>query len=184
MWVFYGLPIVHPDSLLVFTINGIGFVIEIAYITIFLLFSNWAMRKNITVALIVELSFLLIVVFITLTFLHGHKDRSMLIGILCIIFNIIMYTSPLTVMRRVINTKSVKYMPFFLSLANFSNGLIWFSYALIKFDPYVMVPNGLGTLSGLVQLVLYATYYKTTNWDEDEMWTEIELPTAHSSGHI
>jgi len=75
-------------------------------------------------------------------------------------------------------------MPFFLSLANFSNGLVWFSYALIKFDPYVMIPNGLGTLSGLVQLVLYATYYKTTNWDEDEMWTEIELPTANSSGHI
>ncbi|CAA2998398.1 bidirectional sugar transporter SWEET5-like [Olea europaea subsp. europaea] len=182
MWVFYGLPIVHPDSLLVVTINGVGFIIEISYVTIFFLFSNWAMRKRITMALIFELVFLFIVVFITLTFLHGHKDRSMLVGILCIIFNTIMYTSPLTVMRRVISTKSVKYMPFFLSLTNFANGSIWFSYALIKFDPYLMVPNGLGMLSGLVQLVLYATYYRMTDWDEDEKSTEIELPRANYAG--
>ncbi|KAL2515829.1 Bidirectional sugar transporter SWEET5 [Forsythia ovata] len=182
MWVFYGLPIVHPDSLLVVTINGAGFFIEFTYVTIFFIFSNWAIRKKITIALIVELVFFLIVAFITMTFLHNTKARSMLIGILCIIFNVLMYASPLTVMRRVIKTKSVKYMPFFLSLANFSNGLIWFSYALIKFDPYVMVPNGLGALSGLIQLVLYATYYRTTKWDEDEKSPEIELPRANLEG--
>ncbi|KAL2492726.1 Bidirectional sugar transporter SWEET5 [Abeliophyllum distichum] len=182
MWVFYGLPFVHPDSLLVVTINGVGFLIEITYVTIFFIFSNWAMRKKITIALMVELVFFLIVVFITMTFLHSTKARSMLIGILCIIFNVLMYASPLTVMRRVISTKSVKYMPFFLSLANFSNGLIWFSYAFIKFDPYVLVPNGLGALSGLIQLILYATYYRTTKWDDDEKPPEIQLPRANLAG--
>lgn len=89
-------------------------------------------------------------------------------------------------------------MPFYLSLANFANGLIWAVYALLKFDINVLVnslnllfpvlsglvslvillffllffsseklPNGLGALSGLVQLILYGTYYKTTNWDEE-----------------
>ncbi|KAL6269895.1 hypothetical protein ACE6H2_026806 [Prunus campanulata] len=52
----------------------------------------------------------------------------MIIGILCIVCNIIMYASPLT----------------------------------------IVVPNGLGLISGLVQLILYATYYKTTNWDEED----------------
>nr|QIE48603.1 sugar transporter SWEET5 [Jasminum sambac] len=182
MWVFYGLPIVHPDSLLVITINGGGFAIEIIYVTIFLVYAGSAMRKKICIALLVEVIFLAIVVFITLTFLHGHKDRSMLVGILCILFNIIMYISPLTVMRRVIVTKSVKYMPLTLSLANFANGAIWFAYAFIKLDPYVLIPNGLGTLSGVVQIFLYVTYYKSTKWDEEDEKTtrEVEMPGTNA----
>ncbi|KAL0307964.1 UNVERIFIED_CONTAM: Bidirectional sugar transporter SWEET5 [Sesamum angustifolium] len=99
-------------------------------------------------------------------------------------FNIMMYASPLTVMKRVIKTKSVKYMPFSLSLANFANGIVWSIYALIKLDPFVLVPNGLGTLSGLVQLVLFATYYRTTKWgdEEDTNKQEIELQKSAETG--
>ncbi|WZZ12451.1 hypothetical protein YC2023_105540 [Brassica napus] len=101
MWSFYGLPFVHPDSLLVVTINGTGLFMELVYVTIFFIFATSAIR------------------------------------------------------RLVIKTKSVKYMPFFLSLASFMNGVVW-------------IPNGLGSLSGLVQLILYATYYKTTNWNDED----------------
>ena len=38
-----------------------------------------------------------------------------------------------------IRTKSVEYMPFFLSLVNFLNGCCWTAYALIKFDIYITV---------------------------------------------
>ena len=40
---------------------------------------------------------------------------------------------------KVIRTKSVEYMPFFLSLVNFLNGCCWTAYALIKFDIYITV---------------------------------------------
>ncbi|PON43787.1 SWEET sugar transporter [Trema orientale] len=63
---------------------------------------------------------------------------------------------------KVINTKSVEYMPFFLSLTNFLNGSVWTAYALIKFDIYVLVSNGLGALSGALQLILYGYYYGST----------------------
>ncbi|KAM7274263.1 hypothetical protein ACFE04_028927 [Oxalis oulophora] len=39
----------------------------------------------------------------------------------------------------------------------------------------VMIPNALGTLSGLVQLILFATYYRTTKWDEEPKPVEFEL---------
>lgn len=45
----------------------------------------------------------------------------------------------LTVQKLVITTKSVEYMPFFLSLFSFLNGVAWTAYALIKFDPYIAV---------------------------------------------
>ncbi|KAL6973250.1 Bidirectional sugar transporter sweet5 [Sarracenia purpurea var. burkii] len=48
MWVMYGLPFVHPDSLLVVTINGTGLIIELAYVLVFLLYSNWSKRVRYT----------------------------------------------------------------------------------------------------------------------------------------
>jgi solute carrier family 50 protein (sugar transporter) len=39
LWVFYGIPIVHPNSILVVTINGIGLVVEGTYLFIFFLYS-------------------------------------------------------------------------------------------------------------------------------------------------
>ncbi|KAK4781635.1 hypothetical protein SAY86_015737 [Trapa natans] len=40
MWSFYGLPFVHPDGTLVITINSLGLVMELAYVTVFLIFST------------------------------------------------------------------------------------------------------------------------------------------------
>ncbi|KAG5412261.1 hypothetical protein IGI04_008580 [Brassica rapa subsp. trilocularis] len=185
MWTFYGLPFVQPDSLLVITINGAGLVMELVYVVIFFIFATSPVRKRITIAMVIEVIFMAVVVFCTLYFLHTTKQRSMLVGILCIIFNIIMYASPLTVMALVIKTKSVKYMPFFLSLANFMNGAIWIVYACLKFDLYILIPNALGCLSGTIQFILYALYYKTTNWSDDDedkeksnLNAEIELSQA------
>ncbi|KAF3505300.1 hypothetical protein F2Q69_00040048, partial [Brassica cretica] len=145
MWSFYGFPFVHPDSLLVITINGTGLFMELVYVTIFFIFATSAIRRKITIAMVAEMIFMAAMIFCTLYFLHTTKQRSMLIGIMCIVFNVIMYASPLT----------------------------------------VMIPNGLGSLSGLVQLILYATYYRTTNWndedgDKEKRFTnaEIELDTC------
>ncbi|XP_010483997.1 PREDICTED: bidirectional sugar transporter SWEET5-like [Camelina sativa] len=168
MWTFYGLPFVQPDSLLVITINGTGLFMELVYVTIFFIFATSPIRRKITIAMVIEVIFMTVVIFCTLYFLHTTKQRSMLIGIMCIVFNVIMYAAPLTVMKLVIKTKSVKYMPFFLSLANLTNGVVWVIYACLKFDPYILVPNSLGALSGIIQLILYATYYKTTNWNDED----------------
>ncbi|GLT83790.1 hypothetical protein SLE2022_020610 [Rubroshorea leprosula] len=168
VWIFYGLPFVHPDSLLVITINSIGLGIELLYLTIFIIYAPWTKRRRIFLYLVIEVIFTAIVVFVTLYFFHTTKTRTMFVGILCIIFNVAMYASPLTVMTLVIKTKSVKYMPFPLSLANLLNGIIWVIYAVLKFDLYILIPNALGTLSGMVQIILYATYYRTTRWNEED----------------
>ncbi|KAM4115209.1 hypothetical protein ACJW30_04G131400 [Castanea mollissima] len=165
MWCFYGMPFVHPDSLLVITINGFGFIIEIIYITIFFFYSPWSKRRKIIIALVIETIIFVLVVVLSLKLFHTTKDRSTIVGVLSIILNILMYASPLTVMGRVIRTKSVKYMPFFISLAYFCNGVIWVIYAILKFDVFILVPNSCGAVLGLMQLILYASYYKSTQWD-------------------
>ncbi|KAL6182412.1 hypothetical protein ACLB2K_043834 [Fragaria x ananassa] len=168
VWVFYGMPFVHPDSTLVWTINGAGFIIETVYTTIFILYSPGSKRKRIFIILAIEAAFFAVVVLVNMLAFHTTKTRTLVVGIICIVFNILMYASPLTVMKMVIKTKSVKYMPFYLSLANFLNGIVWLIYSLLKFDINILIPNGLGALSGLVQLILYATFYKTTRWEDDD----------------
>ncbi|RLM77984.1 bidirectional sugar transporter SWEET4 [Panicum miliaceum] len=73
----------------------------------------------------------------------------MVVGILCVLFGTGMCAAPLSVMKMVTQTKSVEYMPLFLSLASLVNGICWTAYALIRFDLYITV-------------VLYAIYYKST----------------------
>uniref|UniRef100_A0A0E0QNM9 Bidirectional sugar transporter SWEET n=1 Tax=Oryza rufipogon TaxID=4529 RepID=A0A0E0QNM9_ORYRU len=72
---------------------------------------------------------------------HTHQRRSLIVGILCVIFGTIMYSSPLTIMSQVVKTKSVEYMPLLLSVVSFLNGLCWTSYALIRFDIFITIPN-------------------------------------------
>ncbi|XP_022150121.1 bidirectional sugar transporter SWEET5-like [Momordica charantia] len=167
-WVFYGMPFVHPNSFLVITINSVGLVLEMIYLTIFFFFADYKGRKKVCVSLLIELIFVSIVVHITILALRGTKSRSLMVGIICDIFNILMYISPLTIMKKVIQTKSVKYMPFTLSLANFFNGCVWTAYALIEFDIYILICNGIGVVSGLLQLFLYA-YFSITGSKEEEI---------------
>uniref|UniRef100_A0A803R6N2 Bidirectional sugar transporter SWEET n=1 Tax=Cannabis sativa TaxID=3483 RepID=A0A803R6N2_CANSA len=162
VWTLYGLPFIHPGSILVVTINGSGLVIECTYLIIFLIFSDKKKRIKVVLVVLAELVFISILTLLTLTLTHSHKKRSTIVGTICILFNIMMYAAPLAVMKLVITTKSVEFMPFFLSFASLLNGITWTTYALIKFDPFITIPNGLGTFFGVAQLILYATYYKST----------------------
>lgn len=47
LWIYYGLPFVTPDSILVVTINGTGLAMEIAYITMFFIFAQRKGRVSI-----------------------------------------------------------------------------------------------------------------------------------------
>ncbi|CAK9310875.1 unnamed protein product [Citrullus colocynthis] len=183
MWTLYGLPMVHPGSLLVVTINGSGVVIELVYIILFLIYADGKKKRlKVLLVMLVEVIFVALLALLVLTLAHTFRRRSAIVGTVCILFNIMMYASPLTVMKLVIKTKSVEYMPFFLSFASLANGVVWTAYACIRFDPFITVPNGLGTLSALVQLILYATFYKSTQRQIAERKAQIRLSEVVVNG--
>ncbi|CAN4108827.1 unnamed protein product [Withania somnifera] len=84
--------------------------------------------------------------------------RINVIGFLSTGLNIIMYSSPLGVMKTVVTTKSVEFMPFLLSFFFFLNGAVWTLYAVLVDDWFLGVPNGMGWFLGAVQMVIYAIY--------------------------
>ncbi|XP_047306724.1 bidirectional sugar transporter SWEET4-like [Impatiens glandulifera] len=163
LWVVYGLPIVHPHSLLVVTINGAGFCIQLIYLFIFVIYSNKRMRLRVVSVVLAEMAFVAVLAVLVLNLTHSTKLRSTIIGSICMVGNIFMYASPLSVMKLVITTKSVEYMPFTLSLATFANAVCWTIYGTITdFDPNIAAPNGLGILFAVAQLIIYAIFYKST----------------------
>ncbi|KAI3924034.1 hypothetical protein MKW92_004257 [Papaver armeniacum] len=136
LWVFYGF--ITPNSLLVITINGIGLVIELIYVAFYLYYANNKQRKS----------------------AHAFGSwRGVVIGWLCVAVNIGMYAVPCLAIYQVYDTKSLEYMPFWLSLACFLNGLCWLAYSLLGFDKYILTSNGIGLVLGLIQISVIGYYF-------------------------
>ncbi|CAN1779112.1 Bidirectional sugar transporter SWEET4 [Linum perenne] len=161
-WVVYGLPVIHPNSTLVVTINGAGTVIQLVYVGLYLIYSDKKKRVKVLSIVLLEIAFIVALLLLVVFLVHPIKKRSVIVGALCVVFCIMIYVAPLSVMKLVIKTKSVEYMPFYLSLASLANGACWTAYALIEIDWNIIIPNGIGVLLAVGQLILYAAFYKST----------------------
>ncbi|KAK9698440.1 hypothetical protein RND81_08G104600 [Saponaria officinalis] len=163
IWSIYGMPFIQPNNILVSTIAAIGFFIELIYLSLFLFYSQ-SNRQRLTVFLVMlaEIVFVGVALTLVLSFAHTSKRRALVIGLLGDVSGVIMYAAPLSVMRQVIRTKSVEYMPLAISVTSMANALVWTLYAIHPWDPYVAMPNGTGCILGMAQLILYATYYNST----------------------
>ncbi|KAK4483298.1 hypothetical protein RD792_010483 [Penstemon davidsonii] len=155
-WTYYG--IIIPNGLLLITINGFGATVQAIYIFIFLLFAPPNLKVR-TGALAGILNVGLLVGTILVTRLALERDAQIkTIGIFCVSITIISFASPLAAMRTVVKTRSVEYMPFFLSFFYFLVALMWAIYAVLVRDIFIGIPNGTGLALGVCQLVIYAVY--------------------------
>nr|GME00519.1 bidirectional sugar transporter SWEET4-like [Ipomoea batatas] len=168
IWVLYGLPTVHPNSFLVMTTSAAGVAIEVVFLFVFLFCSDRKKRFRVGLIVLAEVAFMAALSICVITLAHTWKLRSAIVGSTAVVSSVLMYGSPLAIMKLVITTKSVEYMPLSVSLCSFANSLCWIGYAFIQFDPYILAPNSMGALSGLVQLVLYIKYYKSNKIVEEK----------------
>ncbi|GKU90567.1 hypothetical protein SLEP1_g4549 [Rubroshorea leprosula] len=160
---WYGLPFISKDNIPVTAINGTGAAIEAIYVLIFIIYAPKKEKAKISGLFAFILTAFSAVVLVSILALHG-STRKLFCGLAATIFSILMYASPLSIMWMVIKTKSVEYMPFFLSLFVFLCGTSWFVFGLLGHDPFVAIPNGVGCGLGAVQLILYFIYHN--NKDE------------------
>ncbi|KAJ9172953.1 hypothetical protein P3X46_016138 [Hevea brasiliensis] len=157
-WVYYG--ILKPNSVLVATVNGFGAVLELIFVSLFLIFAPPRMRVKTAILFgVLDVVFPAGTVLITQLFLK-RKGQIDVAGFFCVCFSMAAYGSPLSAMKTVVTTKSVEYMPFLLSFFLFINGGVWTIYAVITSDWFIGLPNGTGFVLGTAQLILYAIYYK------------------------
>ncbi|XP_020694055.1 bidirectional sugar transporter SWEET13-like isoform X1 [Dendrobium catenatum] len=156
LWLYYAF--IKTNELLLIIVNSIGCIIEIFYITIFLIFA--ARKARIYTAkliLILIVGVFPMIVLITLLLFRG-SSRLQVLGWICVAFAVCVFAAPLSSMKRVIQTKSVEFMPFNLSLFLTLRGISWLFYGLLSNDIFLLLPNILGVTFGFVQLLLYFIY--------------------------
>lgn len=155
--LWYGTPIVSPGIILVFTVNSIGAMFQLVYISIFIIHAEGSKKLKMLGLVLGVFAVFAVIVAISL-YLFEPPSRQTFVGYLSIFSLISMFASPLFIINLVIKTKSVEYMPFYLSLATFLMSLSFFAYGMFKNDPFISVPNGIGGVLGVIQLVLYFRY--------------------------
>ncbi|KAI9075377.1 hypothetical protein K1719_042627 [Acacia pycnantha] len=157
LWLYYAF--IKTGAVLLITINSFGCVIEILYIFLFVTFASSDARR-LTIKLIGVLnvgSFVLIMLVMQFA-VHDAALRVHVLGWICVSISVTVFAAPLSIVAQVIRTKSVEYMPFTLSFFLTMSAVMWFAYGLFLRDICIAVPNVVGFVLGLIQMVVYGIY--------------------------
>ncbi|KAE9617057.1 putative SWEET sugar transporter [Lupinus albus] len=165
--LWYGTPLISHDNLLITTVNSIGAAFQLLYIILFLMYAESAKKVRMLGLLLAVFGIFAIILVGSLQ-VADSNTRRMFVGFLSCASLISMFASPLFVINLVIRTKSVEFMPFYLSLSTFLMSASFFLYGFLSDDAFIYVPNGIGTFLGLIQLVLYFNYNRSSSEDSTE----------------
>nr|UJT76403.1 bidirectional sugar transporter SWEET13a [Hemerocallis fulva] len=156
LWIYYAF--VKTNEYLLITINTFGCFIETLYIVMYLTYAPRKAKVNTAkIFLLLNVGLFSLIVLATI-FLSKGANRQKLLGWICVGFAVSVFAAPLSIIKQVIKTKSVEYMPFSLSFFLTLSAVVWFAYGLLIKDIYVAIPNILGFVFGIIQMVLYIIY--------------------------
>ncbi|CAI9767379.1 unnamed protein product [Fraxinus pennsylvanica] len=156
VWLFYAWD--KADEFLLITINSVGCITEAIYVAIYIVYAHKKARI-LTLKLLLLLNvggFGLII--ILSHFLTNGSKRVQVLGWISVSVTTSVYIAPLSIMKQVIRTKSVEFMPISLSFFLILSAVMWFSYGLLLKDMYIAIPNILGLIFGVLQITLYMIY--------------------------
>ncbi|XP_020220032.1 bidirectional sugar transporter N3 [Cajanus cajan] len=158
LWLYYAL--LKRNAFLLVTINSFGCVVETLYIVLYITYATRDAR-TLTVKLFSAMnigSFALIFL-VTHFAVHGPL-RVQVLGWICVSISVSVFAAPLSIVAQVVRTKSVEFMPFNLSFTLTLSAVMWFGYGLFLKDICIALPNVLGFVLGLLQMLLYLIYRK------------------------
>ncbi|XBJ14392.1 hypothetical protein VPH35_006438 [Triticum aestivum] len=160
LWIYYAL--LKSDEYLLITINSAGCVIETIYIVLYLAYAHKQARIfTAKILLLLNVGVFGLILLLTLLLTAGER-RIVMLGWVCVGFSVSVFVAPLSVIRLVVRTRSVEFMPFSLSLFLTASAVVWFLYGLLIKDKYVALPDILGFAFGVIQMGLYALYRNAT----------------------
>uniref|UniRef100_A0A0E0DNC8 Bidirectional sugar transporter SWEET n=1 Tax=Oryza meridionalis TaxID=40149 RepID=A0A0E0DNC8_9ORYZ len=182
---WYGFPVVSYgwENLTVCSISSLGVIFEGTFISIYVWFAPRGKKKQVMLMASLILAVFCMTVFFSSFSIHNHHIRKVFVGSVGLVSSISMYGSPLVAMKQVIRTKSVEFMPFYLSLFTLFTSLTWMAYGVIGRDPFIATPNCIGSIMGILQLVVYCIYSKRKEapkvLHDIEQANVVKIPTSH-----
>ncbi|KAE9603257.1 hypothetical protein Lal_00008307 [Lupinus albus] len=159
LWLYYAY--LKTDAILLVTINSIGCAIEIIYITMYIVYAPKSSRSlTIKLFMAMNVGTFTLVPLISYFALPSSSLRVKVVGWICVSVSVSVFAAPLSIVAHVIRTKSVEFMPFWLSFFLTLSAIMWFAYGAFLKDICIAIPNVLGFTLGLLQMLLYVIYKK------------------------
>ncbi|XP_073138366.1 bidirectional sugar transporter NEC1-like [Henckelia pumila] len=156
LYLYYAY--LKQNALILITINTTGCLFEISYLTIYMIYATKESKVfTWKILFLINLISLGLIIGGT-SLLSGGVTRVQIVGWICAAFSVSVFAAPLSIMRQVIRTKSVEFMPFSLSFFLTLCAVMWFFYGLLIKDYYIAAPNVLGFSFGIMQMILYVVY--------------------------
>ena len=153
IWTSYGL---KEEKTQVFVCNGVGGIISIFFIVIYLIYLakiNW---KLMLIYNFIFANFIVEIFYIFYKIINSNKA----IGLTAMIFNILMYASPGAKIYEVFTTGNYDLIPIYSCIVSVFNCISWFIHGLFLKDLNIQIPNGIGFVLAIVQILVWGIFYK------------------------
>ena len=157
LWGDYGLLL---DRFLIYFANGIGGVITLIWIVIFIIHF---VEKRFAMALLYNL--ILIVAIVGIAMLFFFIVPYEVTGKIAMVFNVLMYASPGEKMITVFKTGNYKLIPIWSTLGGTACSACWMIYGIYLVDWNQIIPNALGVIFSIIQIIVFL-FYKLKNGNE------------------
>ncbi|XP_017972712.1 PREDICTED: bidirectional sugar transporter N3 [Theobroma cacao] len=176
LWIYYAT--LKSNAFLLMTINSFGCFVETIYTVVFIIYAPKKARI-LTMKLLLLFNFggLLLILLLTHFFSKG-PSRIHIVGWFCVVSSAGVFAAPLSIMRLVVRTKSVEFMPFALSFFLTLSAIMWLIYGVLLKDFYISLPNIIGVVLGMIQMVLFVVYKKYKNIENEQK----QLPVQVANG--
>ena len=150
LWSDYGL---ITNQFSIYLANGLGGTITLIYITIFLI--HVADRK---VLLSLFYNFFLICCIVEIYFVFYYLVPSKVTGVIANVFNVLMYAAPGEKIYQICKGASYQLIPIWSTIGGTACSTSWMCYGIYQKDYYVVIPNALGVLASIVQIIIFVIY--------------------------
>jgi len=151
LWVLYATADL-PRLLQPLVINIIGMTLHASFLSVYWRYAkDDADRKSCLTAFLGGAATVALA-----AYLSAVSGSAQPFGNVAMVVNVVMYYSPLAALGTVLKERSVAKMPFAPLLMTFIGSSLWFTFGMYIFDAPIFIPNVIGILFGIGQLVLYA----------------------------
>ena len=152
-WIPYGLRVSQEKPIVC---NIIGALLTLVFIIVYCAFiTNLHVKKSLFLTFIV-LNLTLQLFWICYSVIRDVKT----LGLICMVFNILMYAGTLEKFIRVINTHNYHLIPILSAILMFVNGACWFIYGLAYNDINIIIANASGVILEGIAIGMWCYFRK------------------------
>lgn len=153
-WIMYST--LTRDST-VFIVNTIGSILQTINMVIYFRYSSTKVKD------LQQTAVACLCLCICWIYISSSTDKSFvtnIMGMICTIITVLMFSSPLTEMKTAMEKQSTDSISFPLTVTTFFCTILWVMYGSMQKDLYIVVPNLLGLLTSLPRFYLFVKFSK------------------------